>query len=41
MSYAKAAGAGAQSSPSNGSQNCSQRFHKKNMVVCFANGIDF
>ena len=40
MSYAKAAGAGAQDSSQNGSQS-SERFYNKNMVVCFANGVDF
>ena len=40
MSYAKAAGAGAHNSSQNGSQG-SERFYNKNMVVCFANGVDF
>ena len=40
MPYAKAAGAGAQNSSQNGSQS-SERFYDKNMVVCFANGVDF
>ena len=40
MSYVKAAGAGAQNSSQNGSQS-SERFYNKNMVACFANGVDF
>ena len=40
MSYAKAAGAGAQNSSQNASQS-SERFYNENMVVCFANGVDF
>ena len=40
MSYAKAAGDGAQNSSQNRSQS-SERFHNKNMVICFTNGVDF
>ena len=40
MSYAKAAGAGAQKSLQNVSHS-SERFYNKNMVVCFANEVDF
>ena len=33
MSYAQAVGAG--------SQNCSDKYFTRNMVVCFANGIEY
>ena len=40
MSYAKAAGTGAQNTSQNGSHSF-ERFYNKNMVICFTNRIDF